>query len=590
MEYQKVKSVAKEIHTKSPRLNKLVLDTLKKCSDLVGATLGPGGMPILIESQEHGFPPKVSKDGVTVFKSVGFDEPTAQVIMEAARDASVRTANEAGDGTTTATILAEAITRLTSKYLEDNKDVSPQRVMSKLQEGLSSVIEPMLDKFSIKPDFGTEEGKLQLWSVANISANGDGKLADAVLACFAQVGDNGNVTIQEVNGKSGYEVERIEGYPVPMGYEDSCMKFASKFINDPGNQRTVMENPVFVVYHGRLLEIQTIIFLMEKIAAAWQSEEGWRHNVVVVATGFSESVIAQLAMNFVEATTINVFPLLAPMTGTVNSQLGFLEDMCAFTGSELFDPLNKPLDKAELDQLGSSVKTFEVNRFRSVVIGDQEDVNAADRINRQVDILQSQKKQVDASIYDKTFFEERIGKLTGGIAKLRVVGASNGDLRERRDRVEDAVCAVRGAMTEGFLPGGGWTLLKLAAELRQKGEKVYDKILAPALEVPVERILFNCGMLEPEVKSTINDMIESGQTYNAADKKMVEPFTGGLYDSTPAVRNAIRNSLSIAKLLGLLGGTSVFKRDLSLERKEASDTNSFLRDANVSENPANDRP
>jgi chaperonin GroEL len=395
------------------------------------------------------------------------------------------------------------------------------------------------------------------------------------------------VTIQEINGPSGYEVERIDGYPMPMGYEDSCMKFASKFINDPGNQRTVMENPVFVVYHGRITEIQTLVFLLEKVGQAWQSDEGFRHNIVLVATGFSESVIANLAVNFAEATTINVFPLLAPLTGTPNSQLGFLQDMCAYTGSQLFDPLNNPLDKAELDALGYSAKTFEVNRFRSMIVGDEDDVDAADRINKQVEILKQQQKQC-ASIQDSVQLEERIGKLTGGIAKLKVIGASNGDLRERRDRVEDAVCAVRGAMNEGFLPGGGWTLLLLAAKLREKDDPVYTKILAPALEVPVRRILTNCGLLQNEAEKIMDECLGKG-AYNARDQKFVEPFTGGLYDSTPAVRNAIRNSLSIAKLLGLLGGTSVFKRDLTLERKEASDTNSFLRDANYSENPANER-
>lgn len=586
MEYQKVKSVSKVINTRNKHLNSLVLKTMKVCSDLVGATLGPGGMPVLIESQEFGYAPKVTKDGVTVFKSIGFDDATAHVIMEAMRDASIRTANEAGDGTTTATVLAEAIGRLTHEYLEKHKTESPQKVMHALQIAFDEVIEPMVKKAKKVPDLSTDEGKQQLWTVAKISANGDEELATAVLACFDQIGDEGNVTIQEISGKGGYEVERIEGFPIPMGYEDSCAKYVMKFINDPGNQRTVLENPLFCVYHGRITDIQTAVMLLEKIGEAWQSDEGFNHNVVLIATGFSDSVLGQLAINFAEMTSINVFPLLAPMTGAPNSQFGFLQDICAYTGATLADPLNKPLDQLEIHELGKA-KTFEVSRFRSLIIGNQDDENVADLINQQVDILTQQKLQA-ASIADAAQMDERIGKLTGGIAKLKVVGASNGDLRERRDRAEDAVCAVRGAIKEGFLPGGGWMLWQLAATLEKAGDPVWT-MLADALLEPLNRILSNCGLSVEEHDQVFAELEKTNKVYNAAEKTFVDPYTGGVLDSTPAVLNAIRNSLSIAKLLGLLGGTSCFKRDLALERKEASETSSFLRDANYAENPADER-
>lgn len=586
MEYSKVKSVSKVIHTRGEPLTKLVLRTMKICSDLVGSTLGPGGSPVLIESQEFGFPPKVTKDGVTVFKSIGFDDATAHVIMEAMRDASIRTANEAGDGTTTATVLAEAIGRLVHNYLEKNKSVSKQKAMRTLQQAFDQVIAPMIEKAKKVPDSSTDEGKQQLWTVAKVSANGDEELATAVLACFEGIGDEGNVTIQEISGPGGYEVERVEGYPIPMGYEDSCAKYVTKFINDPGNQRTVLENPLFVVYHGRITDIQTAVMLLEKIGQAWQSDEGFNHNVVLIATGFSDSVLGQLAINFVEMTSINVFPLLAPMTGSPNSQFGFLQDICAYTGATLADPLNKPLDQLEIHELGKS-KTFEVSRFRSLIIGNQDDANVADLINQQVDILNQQKLQA-ASIADMAHMEERVGKLTGGIAKLKVVGASNGDLRERRDRAEDAVCAVRGAIKEGFLPGGGWMLWQLAHKFYESTDPVL-LLLGDALLEPLNRILSNCGLSVEEQDEIFKELEKTNKVYNAAEKTYVDPYTGGVLDSTPAVLNAIRNSLSIAKLLGLLGGTSCFKRDLALERKEASDTSSFLRDSSYAENPADER-
>lgn len=612
MQYQKVKSVSKAMRTKGPKLTQIVLETMKTVSDMVGATLGPGGMPVLIERQEFNLPALVTKDGVTVFRNLGFDDSTAQVIMETARDASIRTANEAGDGTTTATVLSEAIVRYAHEYTKKYPKVSPQKIVRKMMQAFKTDIEPDIKNLSQQVDLGTEYGRALLWKVAKISANGDLELADAVLSCFDLVGDDGNVTITEISGPSGFEVERIEGYPVPIGYEDSCVKFKDKFINDPANQRTVLENPVFIVNHGRITEIQTLVDLMERIGDAWQ-QEGFRHNVVLVATGFSESVLGQLAVNFAEATTINVFPLLAPLSPVPNGQLGLLEDICAVTGSKLFDPLNNPISRAELHELGTFAKTFEASRFRSVIISDTDEPaeddesekaqeqraklqNISALIEEQVAKVTAQKKQA-ASELDTRFFEERIGKLTGGIAKLKVIGASNGELRERRDRAEDAVCAVRGAIKSGCLPGGGWMLLKLAKDLGQKykGDDVFEQVLIPALRTQVSRLLLNCG-LTTEEKDEIVRKLDEGldpavkpMVYDAYEQKFVDPFEGGVLDSTPAVLEAIRTSLSIASQLGTLGGTIAFKRDSALERQEARDTNSFLRDADFPENPADER-
>ncbi len=623
-QYQKVKSVAKTMRVKSPALQQKILDTMKLIADMVGATLGPGGQPVLIERQEHDLPAMVTKDGVTVYRSLGFDDPVAHVIMESGRDCATRTANEAGDGTTTATVLAEAIVRNMFAYTKAHPKVSPQKIVRRLLNVFGTEIEPLVKKLSTKVDPTTEEGRKALWNVAKISANGDTDLADAVMECFDVVGDDGNVTLTEINGPSGYEVERIDGYPIPTGYEDSCAKYASKFMNDPANQRVVLDDPLFVVYHGQITEIQSIVFLMEKIGEAWQSNKGFRHNVVLVSTGFSERVLAQLALNFAEATTINVYPLIAPLSPVPGGQLGFLQDVCAVTGSKLFDPLNNPLDRAELSELGQFAKTFEAARFRSVIVSDDlevgeppvvpEGVNedeypemliwagrrdkaeaAAFMLEEQIQKLQAQKLQA-ASILDTQIIEERLGKLTGGIAKLKIVGASNGELRERRDRAEDAVCAVRGTIKNGYLPGGCWTLTRIAAELSKKNDEIINEVLLPSLGAPAERLFSNCGYTHEEMGEILqqiaNSIFKEGServVYDALEQRFVDPVEGGVLDSTPAVLEAIRNSLSIATLHGTLGAVCVFKRDLDLERKEASDTSSFLRDGNYPENPADTR-
>lgn len=606
IQYAKVKSVAKQVTPKGPKLENIVLSTMRLASEVVGATLGPGGMPVLIERQEHGLAPMITKDGVTVFRSLGIDDAAGQCVLEAARDAAVRTASEAGDGTTTATVLSEAIVRHASEFVKRNRRVSPQKVVRRLERAFREVIEPAIRENSIHVEGDSEGGRALLRAVAKVSANGDVDLADAVLQCFDLVGDEGNVTIAEINGPSGYEVERIEGYPVGIGYEDGCGKFYGKFVNDPANQRVFYENPVFVVYHGRITEIQTIISLMERIGNLFQNQgqcmehgevvtlENWnsRHNVVLVATGFSESVIGMLAVNAGDPLSINVFPLLAPQSPIANGQQKFLEDIACITGARVLDPLGVTFDKASVNDLGwgEGLTAFEAYRFRSTIIGHVSE----DEILIRSDELKANIANAESEL-DRMLLQERLGKLTGGIAKLKVCGASNGELKEKRDRAEDAVCAVRGAIKHGCLPGGGWMLLRLMAGLKHCQDPVIDAVLIPALFEPVARLLMNCGLDEEEAQYVLRPVlatVEPGSAlkpvvYDALEGRHVSPIEGGVLDSTPAVLEAIRNSISIASLLGTLGGTVVFKRDADLERSEARETSAFLRDANS--NPADER-
>jgi chaperonin GroEL len=613
MQHQKVKSVAKRMHPRGQSLRNLVLNTMEQVASMVGSTLGPGGMPVLIERQEFGLAPMVTKDGVTVFRALGFVDPTAQVIMEAARDAAIRTASEAGDGTTTATVLAEAIVREVEKFCRENPKYSPQRVVRRLQEAFAQTIQPFLTSQTVKPyqklreleerGGATEEERDEarararkiLWNVARISANGDAPMADAVMQCFDEVGDEGNVTLQELSGNSGFVIEKIEGYPIPNGYDDTMGKYSVGFVNDPALQRCVLSRPAFLIYNGVINNIQTVQHLMEKVGAAWQ-ETNFRHNIVIAATGFSESVLAQLSLNFADQTCINVVPLLAPLGPTPQYQLDTLLDLCAVTGATLLDPITRPCDDAELDVLGQRAVNFEMQRFRTLVVSDpDDDGDAAILIEDRVNVLKSQKSQA-ASILDAQFLDERIGKLTNGIAKLTITGPSSGELRERRDRAEDAICAVRGTIKHGAVLGGGWTLAAVRAKVEDAypGDLVITKILGPALTSPLKLLLENAGLLKEEATQVYDTLLANArandpQVYDAYQQKFVDGWESGLLDSTPAVLEALRNSLSIASLLGSLGGTVVFARDLELERKEAIDNTSFLKAADYGDNPANDK-
>lgn len=592
MEWKKVQSPAKSVKARNAELSKTILDTMHTISEVVGNTLGPGGMPVLIERQEYGLPGLVTKDGVTVFRSLGFDDPTAHAIMESARDAAVRTVSEAGDGTTTATILAEAIVRYTHRYISANPRVSPQRVVRKLEQTFKDYIEPTVRTLATQVDPSSKKGQKYLHAVATISANGDTALADAVMECYRIVGDVGNITIIEQNGPSHYEVERIEGFPVGIGYEESCMKFMGMFINDAGNQRCFLNKPRFILYHGHINEIQVLFALLDRLQTAWQNVPGAPNydpgmpridspNIVLVATGFSESVLGSLAMLMVNGQSINVVPLLVPKTAIMNSELHFLEDLAAVTGSTILNPLSADFASvgAQFEEIGIA-ESFEMYRFRATVVGHYD----SDEVAMQAEAIQQQIENAESEL-DKRLLQERLGKITGGIAKLRVVGASNGELREKKDRAEDAVSAVKGAMKHGVLPGGGWTLCYLAHNLLKDPDPIVNQILVDALLEPVRRLFSNCGLTGPEyavIAAEIEKSIVAKKciVYDAMENKYVDAFKSGILDSVPAVLEAIRSSVSIASLLGSLGGVVVFRRDEQLEREEAKANNSFVRDAN----------
>lgn len=579
MDYKKVKSTGKRIEVKGARLKKVILETMKTIADIVGSTLGPGGQVVIIERYENGVPPVITKDGVTVFQSLGFEDAAAHVIMETARDAARRTATEAGDGTTTATILAESIVRHLYAYCEKNPKVSPQKIVRHLEKTFRDQIAPLINSLSHKADPDTAEGQRLLKAVATISANGDTDLADAVLECFRMTGDEGNITISENSGPSRYETERVEGFPILIGYDDCTMRYSSVFINDRGTQRCVLDRPVFVLYHGHLSNTQTVQMLLEKIGFHWGTAKDFPHgNVVLVATGFSDSVLADLATNFPVQNTINVFPLMIPPSPFSNGQLDFLKDLQAVTGAKILDAISNPPERAELEDLGPGVERFEASRFRSSIIGHAD----PDLLGMRVEELEVQLKAPESEL-DAMAIKKRKANLANGIANLKVFGASNGELKEKRDRADDAVCAVRGAIKSGCLPGGAWTLLKVLHELPLND--INQEVLAKALMEPFKRLVSNCGIYEvPEAQDILSGImtpIASDQppvVYDFLNWKHVDPYEAGVLDSTPAVLEAIRNSISIASQHGTLGGLVVIPRDSELERQEARSTAQFMRD------------
>ncbi len=566
MTIRKAKTSAKIYEYDHDKLKNIVLKTMSKVSAIVGSTFGVGGKPILIESEYPGIPHTSTKDGVNTFKSLGSFDPYEHLIIEHARDAARRTSTEAGDGTTATTILSYHIIANLFDFCEKNRKYSPQKATRRISKVTKDLILPFIKESSIKIG---EDNKHLLKMVATISANGDTEMADAVIECFEKVGygDSSHVTIRQLSGPERYEVSRIDGFPITMGFEESIGKLHVGFINDSANQRTFLEKPLFLLFDGAVNDLIAFEPLLNSLGNKFVNEGNSDYkNIVIVAHGFSENVLTSLAFNFSNPNTMNVMPLITPMSQSLNSQTHFLHDLAAFTGAKVFG-LKDQVHQAQISDLGRDMESFECYRFRSTVVGNPDPINVEVR----ADDLKTMMEQAEG-IAEKSLLEERIGKITNGIAKLTIYGGSSGELKEKHDRAEDSVLSVRSAITNGALPGGGRTAidiaLKLSAELPD-GDPAKEVLMSALLHIP-NTLLFNAGYTGEEISEIINKLIENPDlVYNIEDQAFGKAEDLGLFDSAKAISEAISNAVSIASVLGVLGGIVAFPRDSDHERAEA---------------------
>jgi chaperonin GroEL len=580
MSVRKIKSAPKKFISDKRKIEEIVTRTMDRVASVVCSTLGPGGRVVVLESDLPNLPNRITKDGVSVFKELGSYDAYEQLVIEIARSAAISTGNMAGDGTTTATCLSASMVSNLFAFCRENPKFSPQKAMRIINECVKQKLLPEIKGRAIKV---TQDNQELLEKVATVSANGDREMAKAVISAFEQVGfgDASHVTIQELSGPQGYEVELIEGYPIPMGYEESAGKFHSAFINDNGNLRCVLENPLFLLIDGAVLDFPVIAPIMCKLYDAFKTGESDYKNVVLIAHGFSELVLTQLAFSFADPLSLNILPVKTPMNQMINSQQHFLRDISAFTGAKIFD-MNNSTNDAEIKDLGTGMTLFEAYRFRSNLLGNPD----AGLIEFRADELKEMLKNPESSV-EKIILEERLGKLTNGIAKLKIFGGSSGELREKHDRVEDAICAVRNSITYGCLPGGCRILIDLAKKLadnknmpagtftKAEAKDVVSKVLEPTLLAPVEKLLDNAGYSTEEISEIVGRLFLNDEVYDVETATFTKTEETSIFDSFGAVYEALVSSVSIASVLGTTSGIVCFPRDDEMERSDAANAREF---------------
>jgi len=559
------KSKAKKITVNKEQVREIVRKTIDDMSAIVGATLGPGGNPVLIE--RDGLSPLITKDGVTVARHLGVENAEANIIIDAAKEICLKTAKEAGDGTTTAIVLANSITKHGLNFLSTNPKYNPQRMINELQELYSTLIVPFL-----KGNAKVISGKEELINVANISSNGDRQIAEAAVEAVLAAGDDGHVLIEEAQGNQ-LRVETIDGFIVTSGLKD-IGAIGRVFINDKANQQVKMDKGLLFLYDGTLNDLK----VPGAIQQAIEGTELFGLPIMVFAHGFADVVMEAFAKTTKGGYT--VVPVKTPMSGAANSRSSFLLDMSAYSAATVYDPSN--LDKFIEEDESNGFGTFD-----SAKVGMYESVVTAVPDTERLDTRLAELKHLmstSPSDFDKMHIKASIGKLTGGISTIWVGGGSELEAREKRDRVEDAVEAVKSAIAEGIIPGGCTVQLTLAYMISMHDNKKPSwDIMAAALADPFTLLLNNCGesveevwpTLGPHIQHSAKQKIMPVSVFDANQHIIVNSMEAGIIEPAKVCRVTIGNALSVASLLVTLGGIVVVPRDSGLENQLALSKQAF---------------
>ena len=513
---------------------------VQKLAAAVKVTLGPTGRNVLLQKSFGS--PKVTKDGVTVSKEIELPNPFENMGAKMANQAASKTSDIAGDGTTTAVVLAEAIVQ------EGLKNVTAGANPMALKRGINQAVEAAIAAISdqARPCKSTAD----LRKVATVSANWNRDIGDLIAEAFDKVGVDGVITVEE--GKSIVnELEVVEGMQFDKGY------ISAYFMTNPNTLECVMEDPFILLHEKKISNLRELVPLLEKIASSGKS-------LLILAEDVEGEALAALVVNRLRG-VLNVAAVKAPAFG--DRRKAIMGDLAVLTAGELIsEDLGLKLENVEIGQLGRAKRVIITKDDCTIIegAGSNKDIKArAETIRTQI--------EKTTSDYDREKLQERLAKLTGGVALIKAGAATETEMKERKDLIDDAVHATRAAAQEGIVPGGGVVFLHCidaVRKIRDKArgdEKIGVDIVLRALSSPTRQIVANAG---EDGDVVVAEILEKGKNvgYNAATGEYVDMVQAGIIDPAKVSRTALQNGASVA---GLLLTTDLMVTEYKEDKDEA---------------------
>ncbi|MFL5128565.1 MAG: chaperonin GroEL [Microvirga sp.] len=501
-----------------------MLRGVETLANAVKVTLGPKGRNVVIDKSFGA--PRITKDGVTVAKEIELEDKFENMGAQMVREVAQKTNDNAGDGTTTATVLAAAIVK------EGAKSVAAGSNPMDLKRGIDMAVTAVLAELSAKAKKVTSSEEIA--QVGTISANGDHEIGAMIAKAMQKVGNDGVITVEEAKSLET-ELEVVEGMQFDRGY------ISPYFITDADKMRVELESPYVLIYEKKLSNMQSLLPLLEQVVQAGKP-------ILVIAEDVEGEALATLVVNKLRG-GLKVAAVKAPGFG--DRRKAMLQDIAVLTGGQVIsEDLGIKLENVTLDMLGRA-KRVRIEKENTTIIdgaGSSQDIEAR---------VQQIKAQIEetTSDYDREKLQERLAKLAGGVAVIRVGGSTEIEVKEKKDRVDDAMHATRAAVEEGIVPGGGTALLRAkgaVAKLTSDNPDVKSgiNIVLRALEAPIRQIAENAGVEGSTVVGKINDNAASDTFgFNAQTEEFVDLLQAGIVDPAKVVRTALQNAASVAGLL-----------------------------------------
>ncbi len=498
---------------------KLGVDQLAQA---VKVTLGPKGRNVVIEKKFGA--PTVTKDGVTVAKEIELEDPVENLGAQMVKDVASKTSDDAGDGTTTATVLAQEI------FNDGLKSVAAGANATEIKRGIDETVKVVIEE--LKKISRPIEGKKEIAQVGAISANNDFAIGELIADAMEKVGKDGVITVEEAKS-TDTSLEVVEGMQFDRGY------LSPYFVTDPDNMEAVLEDALVLLYDKKISSMKDLLPVLEKVAQTGKP-------LLIIAEDIEGEALATLVVNKLRG-TLKVAGVKAPGFG--DRRKAMMEDIAILTGGRVIsEETGFKLESATLQDLGAA-KRIVIDKDNTTIVeggGKGDDIKA--RINQI-------RKQIETttSDYDREKLQERLAKLAGGVAVIQIGAASEIEMKEKKARVEDALHATRAAVEEGIVPGGGVALLRaipVLDKMKLEGDKqIGVSIMRRALEEPIRQIVANAG-LEGAV---IVQKVKEGSTnfgFNAATEQYEDDMVkSGIIDPTKVTRTALENASSVAGLL-----------------------------------------